>query len=287
VKHDLPGQIDFSGATRQQKLLDNAIEILRLAEPPEGYFLATSFGKDSIVAQRVCDEAGVKYDAHNSITGLDPPELIRFGQKYYPDVDRIKPNLYMGQLILKKKMLPLRQARYCCEYLKEDKGHGRRCIMGIRASESQNREKSYGYLTERTGRAKDVLRWFEPDEIVNQLQSCATRGKMTVSPLLHWNDTDLWDFIHDRKIPYCDLYDQGFHRLGCIGCPMQSEHIRRYEYKRWPGFKKQLLFYINKLMETGRFTSMRNAEEVFEWWISDVTQSKPIEGQIDIEGIME
>ena len=81
-------QLALDGSTRQQKLYDYSIEILRIAEPPEGYYLATSFGKDSIAVQRLCDEAGVKYDAHTSVTGIDPPELIYFGREHYPDVKR-------------------------------------------------------------------------------------------------------------------------------------------------------------------------------------------------------
>ena len=138
----IPQQIELDGSTRQQKLYDNAIELLRMAEPAEGYYLATSFGKDSIAAHRLCDEAGVRYDAHHNITGIDPPEMVCFGRKHYPDVERHRPRMTMWRLIEKRGILPLRHMRFCCEVLKEGGGLGRVCVMGIRAEESGRRKNA-------------------------------------------------------------------------------------------------------------------------------------------------
>ena len=81
MKTDHPQQIHMDGSTRQQKLYDNAIDLLRMTCPPEGFYLATSFGKDSIVAHRLLDEAGEKYDAHKNHTSVDPPRHVDFGRK--------------------------------------------------------------------------------------------------------------------------------------------------------------------------------------------------------------
>ena len=45
-----------------------AIDRLRTFEPPEGYYLAFSGGKDSQAVYHLCREAGVKFDAHYSLT---------------------------------------------------------------------------------------------------------------------------------------------------------------------------------------------------------------------------
>ena len=63
-----------------------SITVLRSFEPAEGYYLAFSGGKDSVVVKALCDMAGVKYDAHYSVTSVDPPELVWFIKEYYPDV---------------------------------------------------------------------------------------------------------------------------------------------------------------------------------------------------------
>jgi phosphoadenosine phosphosulfate reductase len=42
-------------------MLDEAIEFMREHEPPEGYTLADSFGKDSTVLWELAKMAGVKF----------------------------------------------------------------------------------------------------------------------------------------------------------------------------------------------------------------------------------
>lgn len=72
------GQLNIYGMDK----VELAIERLKAYEPPEGYFVAFSGGKDSVVVKALCDMAGVKYDAHYSITTVDPPELVRFVKSF-------------------------------------------------------------------------------------------------------------------------------------------------------------------------------------------------------------
>lgn len=55
-----------------------ACEFLREHEPPEGYYVGFSGGKDSIVTLALCKMAGVKHTAYYSCTRIDPPEVVRF-----------------------------------------------------------------------------------------------------------------------------------------------------------------------------------------------------------------
>ena len=68
------GQLNMYGMDR----VETAIERLKAFEPPEGYWLAFSGGKDSVVVKALADMAGVKYEAHYQNTSVDPPELVQF-----------------------------------------------------------------------------------------------------------------------------------------------------------------------------------------------------------------
>ena len=63
-----------------------AIDRLKAFEPADGYWLAFSGGKDSVVIKRLAQMAGVKFEAHYSVTSVDPPELVRFIKDVHPDV---------------------------------------------------------------------------------------------------------------------------------------------------------------------------------------------------------
>jgi phosphoadenosine phosphosulfate reductase len=263
----------------------------------EGYYLCTSFGKGSIAVQRLCDEAGVKYDAHHNVTGIDPPELVYFGRKYYPDVIREPYKMSMWRLIEKNGILPMRHMKFCCDVLKEQGGKGRALVLGIRSAESNRRAKQWGTLTNKDISKKDrkagkLIRLFEPDDIsdaINVLRSgqgCSGPGKYAISPMYFWSDTDLWDFIKDRKLSYCSLYDEGYRRLGCIGCPCAKERERRHAFERWPGFYRLYVQAIQKLIDAGRYNNKgETAEEVMEWWLKDKVQERPIDGQLSLDDV--
>ena len=139
-----------------------AIERIKAFEPAEGYFVAFSGGKDSVVVKTLCDMAGVKYDAHYNVTSVDPPELVQFiktcpgvsfDKQYYEDGTPIT----MWNLIPKKKMPPTRLVRYCCEKLKEGSGEGRIVVTGVRWEESVKRKEQQGGITIIDKKAKKEL----------------------------------------------------------------------------------------------------------------------------------
>jgi 3'-phosphoadenosine 5'-phosphosulfate sulfotransferase (PAPS reductase)/FAD synthetase len=43
-------------------------------------------------------------------------------------------------------------------------------------------------------------------------------GKEQSTPLGFWTEKDVWDYIHQNRIPYCTLYDKGMDRTGCMFC---------------------------------------------------------------------
>lgn len=64
------------------------------------------------------------------------------------------------------------------------------------------------------------------------------KGKVTLNPIIDWEDDDVWEFLDDwAKVPHCELYDEGFKRLGCIGCPMAGTKGMKRDFARWPKYK--------------------------------------------------
>ena len=80
-------QLDINGNDK----VDKAIMRLKTYEPEEGYYLCFSGGKDSCAIKALADMAGVKYDAHYNVTGIDPPELVQFIKTEHADVEFEKP----------------------------------------------------------------------------------------------------------------------------------------------------------------------------------------------------
>ncbi|EGG18865.1 hypothetical protein DFA_02604 [Cavenderia fasciculata] len=39
---------------------------------------------------------------------------------------------------------------------------------------------------------------------------------MRINPILQWNYKNVWQFIHTFRVPYCNLYDQGYTSIGHI-----------------------------------------------------------------------
>lgn len=142
---------DITGAVIDK--VQTAMDRLRSFEPPGGYYVAFSGGKDSQCIYHLCKRAGVKFDAHYRVTSVDPPELVQFIKQQYPQVEFEFPRdedgkvITMWNLIPQKRMPPTRMARYCCEKLKESGGKGRIVVTGVRWAESLRRKVNQGMVT--------------------------------------------------------------------------------------------------------------------------------------------
>lgn len=100
---------------------ERAIAYLKTFEPPEGYYVCESGGKDSAVIRTLCQIAGVKHELHHNLTTVDAPETVQYVKKI-PGIIIRKPEKTMWQLIVDRCIPPMRLARYCCEELKESGG---------------------------------------------------------------------------------------------------------------------------------------------------------------------
>lgn len=296
-----------------------SINLLRKAESlamaydnKDGYFLAFSGGKDSQCLYHVAKLAGVKFRAHMNLTSVDPPEVIRFVRTEYPDVELTKPKDSIYHYAIKQKSLPIMSMRWCCRVFKEGAGAGKVTLVGIRHSESTRRAKrSEVELTNRNKTYRgdfdglDAYRkannhpkrgrkpkGFKEVTIVNadgeRVLGCIRgRESLLISPIITWTDDDVWSFLNTLCVSHCELYDQGFRRIGCICCPMSRPKNKRKEIERWPHVERNWIKAIKEIMKNrpsndGVWRGLPNrrssedeiAEDVFDWWLSNEPYKK-------------
>lgn len=260
-------------------------EAAALAMSPEGYYLAFSGGKDSQVIYQLAVMARVKFTAHYHITTVDPPELFYFIRKEYPDVYMDKPETTMWDLIVKKGFPPTRMVRYCCSDLKERGGEGKFVLTGVRWEESRKRKNRK--LVEIDGHG-DLFLNSDNDKKRRLIENCQIKGKRFLNPIIDWTDEEVWVFIHRYVHRYCELYDLGFSRIGCIGCPLVSRRKREKEFARYPKFKEAYIRAFARMLQERppkpiQETSWKNAEEVYQWWLyGTVKKEQQVSGQLSL-----
>lgn len=278
--------------------LDIAIQRLKSFEPPEGYFLAFSGGKDSQAIYHLAKMAGVKFEAHYHVTSVDPPELIYFIREHYPDVifdiphDEDGKRISMWSLISQHKMPPTRIVRYCCEELKETNGDGRMVVTGVRWAESARRKANQGVVVI-AGKPKTTQKKADElgvdyevsksgtlvmnednDENRRLAEYCYRTQKMLLNPIVDWTDDEVWEFLNDIvKVPHCRLYDEGFTRLGCIGCPMARAETQKKQFARYPKFREAYVRAFDRMLGKRRAeglpTEWKDGEDVMRWWLQE------------------
>lgn len=207
--------------------------------------LAFSGGKDSIclffVCKRASEELGLPmeqmFSIEYNVAGIDPPELVYFirdFKKTYPFIKLNFPRKTMWQLIVDNKKPPTRMARYCCAKLKESatlkNGYN---LTGVRRAESVKRSGKRGFKV-RSSSKKSVILLNDNGDERNVNEYCMQKKAYICNPIIDWSEDDVWAFIRHNNLPYCKLYDEGFKRLGCIGCPLASVDARKRGLDRYP-----------------------------------------------------
>ena len=268
-------------SSRLRKKMLHSVELLQKAEKialsydaEQGYYLAFSGGKDSQALYHIAQLAGVKYQGHMNLTSVDPPEVIRFVKQNYPEVELIKPKKSIFQIAIERQILPTMRVRWCCEEYKEMAGAGKVTLIGIRKAESARRAKrneveisSRKFSGDLDGldeyrqeqKAKRARRKSKEQGVnITNADEEKTLGcihgkeSLLISPIIHWTEQDVWEFLNDVvKVPHCLLYDEGWHRIGCIGCPMSSFKQKTLENERYPHVKRGWLRAIKKIRDGG------------------------------------
>jgi phosphoadenosine phosphosulfate reductase len=130
-------------------------------------------------------------------------------------------------------------------------------VFGVRAAESARRKANWKI-------------W----------QPSRSGKEFILNPILYWSDENVWQYTHDNYIRYCKLYDEGYSRLGCIGCPMSGDGRKR-DFLRWPRYAtawKRAIFKSWNLLhnfptEKGKdryWARFQTPEEMWSWWMEEM-----------------
>jgi phosphoadenosine phosphosulfate reductase len=253
-----------------------------------------SGGKDSVclygVVKKAAEKMGIPVldfaELHYNVTGIDPPELVQFIKTEFPFVHRDLYKESMWQLIERKQMPPTRLVRYCCAELKEKGGEGRFCATGVRWAESTQRKSRGEFEDIGKTKAEGKILFNDNDDDRRQMEHCIPKRKYVVNPIIDFTDEDVWQFIREENLPYCKLYDQGFKRLGCIGCPMAGGKQQKKQFDRWPKFYQAYIRAFDRMIEerkkSGREVVWQTGEEVMEWWTGEQKTVAEDIGQLEL-----
>lgn len=240
---------------RAIKLLQSAAA--KAAEAGQPLELCYSGGKDSDVILELAKMSGIKYRAIYKCTTIDPPGTIKHAIDNGAEI--VRPEETFFQLI-RRKGLPSRLVRFCCQILKEYKILDY-AVVGIRSSESKKREELYK----------------EPE----QCRVYANKDKVRqYLPILDWTDDDVTEFISERGIKCHPLYyDENGNfdvkqRLGCMCCPLAWKKHRIEEFKKHPIMVRQYIRNASYYFDNHYKNNNRKGEtlfnNVYEWFTMTV-----------------
>lgn len=256
---------------------------LRLFEKP--LVITYSGGKDSDVMLHLAEKSGIPFEALHSLTTADAPETVRHvydtfrrleekgvkctvDKHVQPDGSRVT----MWNLIQKKLMPPTRLMRYCCAVLKEGGGKDRFIATGVRWAESTARKRRGGLEVLTSKQQNKLILSNDNDEDRRLFETCQLKGKRVVNPIIDWKDNEVLDYAAVEKIPMNPLYCEGFHRVGCVGCPIASK-TRIMEFARYPRIKAAYIRAFDRMLEERRKRSLpsqwQSGVDVFHWWMED------------------
>lgn len=216
------------------------------------YHLAFSGGKDSVLLWWLCKEAKVNYQMffyNNSLLNSDAKNFVL---EFFPETKILKPQLNFFQLVEKKKILPTRKSRFCCQYFKECYGSlTHYTLTGVRNDESYNR--SFTKISE-----------FRPNPITRKM-------KHLINPLVFLTEKEVWQLIKKNNLPICNSY-KTLKRNGCIGCPMSCNRTKEI-FIKYPKFKNMWLKackIVYDIKIKNNINQFDSPEDILLWYCSDL-----------------
>lgn len=250
--------------------------------------VTASGGKDSSVCVALAQRAGIDFEVMHNLTTADAPETVYFVRDEFKRLEEagvkctIEYPYYKGvrtsmwSLIVQQGTPPPTMImRYCCKILKERGGQGRYITTGVRWEESAKRANRGIYETTAKNPSDHIILNNDNDDKRRLTETCMRQNKMVCNPIIDWTTADVWSYLSAEHIPVNPLYECGFDRVGCIGCPMAGRKRNR-DFAHFPKYKQMYLAAFERMLKERERRGKPNfpgwgdtAEEVMHWWLHD------------------
>lgn len=290
--------------------IDKAKRVIKLAAAmSKEYYgkpliICYSGGKDSDVLLDIAIKSGAEIEVVNSHTTADAPETVYHIRNVFKrlrgggiEATELKPTykgkpVSMWSLIPQKQYPPTRIARYCCSILKEASTPNRIIAVGVREDESIGRRGRGEFVMRGKTKKYDLNFTLNHAEEVYQESheygdafdcTLITRMKqnadVVVNPIYEFSELDIWKYIAINGVDVCELYERGYRRVGCIGCPFAGRETREKEFDDFPAYKKMYIHAFDRMLcemdKHGKDRTWKSGQEVFDFWISGESATKP------------
>jgi phosphoadenosine phosphosulfate reductase len=191
--------------------------------------IGTSYQGAGLVMMHLAKQAGIQFPVFTLDTGLLFPETLELKRRLEDffgfQIESLVPDLTVEQQAeAQGPELWKRDPDLCCTMRKVLPLQGKLAdldcwITGLRRQQSDSRAE--------TG----IVEIYVFDE-------ASKRDIVKLNPMAGWTREAVWNYIHEHKIPYNPLHDQGYRSIGCQPCTGRTGDGDHERAGRWTGFNK-------------------------------------------------
>jgi phosphoadenosine phosphosulfate reductase len=68
---------------------------------------------------------------------------------------------------------------------------------------------------------------------IHMVELDESNGLLKVNPLVHWSESEVWDYIKEHGVPFNPLHQKGYPSIGCLPCTRAIEPWEDVRAGRW------------------------------------------------------